>query len=635
MIKFSEKVEEVCGGWGGLGYEMDDVDMGWLSAFNGKEEGGSGGAGTKGKDKDLTKGGGSNSNTAGSSSTTGGSSSSLRIPEDVFEYIMGMLELWTEKHVPMLHTDLSLLPALSTIEPIFRTTPPASYFPSFERPRGLPSPASLMKMVTRVYPHWKSRKEQRKGRSIIPQLNYDEAEESDPYLCFRRRDLKVQRKTRVKDITPLNRLEQVQSELISATFLVEMVLMREKEKRKLLKAEREVWEARWGLVDLKRKSSVGASGTVSMAATLTVEEEALVFPHRDRAGAGGVNGSGLPAAKRQRGVERDDQTASSRSNAVQSGSSSSALGLTPAQQLLQQQSQQAQLQLQQQQKGLRSRAVSPTVEKVPPEQLASLIAEKVDKEMKRKRELDRHAEEVMMGVTFQPLPQPAPLRYFRCLPASSASDVRAGHRTALSRGGLGLEGGDVGTTALNDEDVGSLVDANKREVGEAFDGSTADDKDVLATASSTLKEPGHPVRPPNHQICFRLRRGRGGIMRLDRKMPTVRHTARSQQLPTGIVAPGDPFMKLFPVNPLAEKRVFESDNSDTSEDEDEVEDDAMEGVELKDRVAARKARWEAQEEERARSISERWRYDYDGGLVGIGMGVKDEDQVVIDDYETR
>jgi hypothetical protein len=34
-------------------------------------------------------------------------------------------------------------------------------------------------------------------------------------------------------------------------------------------------------------------------------------------------------------------------------------------------------------------------------------------------------------------------------------------------------------------------------------------------------------------------------------------------------------------------------------------------------------------------LSERWRYDYDGGLVGVGMGVKDEDQVVIDDYETR
>ena len=34
-------------------------------------------------------------------------------------------------------------------------------------------------------------------------------------------------------------------------------------------------------------------------------------------------------------------------------------------------------------------------------------------------------------------------------------------------------------------------------------------------------------------------------------------------------------------------------------------------------------------------LSERWRYDYDGGLVGVGMGVKDEDQGVIDDYETR
>jgi enhancer of polycomb-like protein len=42
-----------------------------------------------------------------------------------------------------------------------------------------------------------------------------------------------------------------------------------------------------------------------------------------------------------------------------------------------------------------------------------------------------------------------------------------------------------------------------------------------------------------------------------------------------------------------------------------------------------------EERERARFLSERWRYDADMGAVGLGMGVDDEDQIVIDDYEVE
>jgi enhancer of polycomb-like protein len=42
-----------------------------------------------------------------------------------------------------------------------------------------------------------------------------------------------------------------------------------------------------------------------------------------------------------------------------------------------------------------------------------------------------------------------------------------------------------------------------------------------------------------------------------------------------------------------------------------------------------------EERERARILSERWRYDADMGAVGLGMGVDDEDQIVIDDYEVE
>jgi hypothetical protein len=42
-----------------------------------------------------------------------------------------------------------------------------------------------------------------------------------------------------------------------------------------------------------------------------------------------------------------------------------------------------------------------------------------------------------------------------------------------------------------------------------------------------------------------------------------------------------------------------------------------------------------EERERARLLSERWRYDSDMGTVGLGMDVDEEEQVVLDDYEAK
>lgn len=85
---------------------MDERDEEWLKEFNAKQEGSSsvkqepyangtsngkdGGKSKKGKEKDKKD----------DKEGTG----ALKISEDVFEYVMGMLELWTEKNVPMLHT---------------------------------------------------------------------------------------------------------------------------------------------------------------------------------------------------------------------------------------------------------------------------------------------------------------------------------------------------------------------------------------------------------------------------------------------------------------------------------------------------------------------------------------------------
>jgi enhancer of polycomb-like protein len=107
LIRSSETVEQLSHGWGGLNYVMDERDEVWLNEFNSKEEGTSG-------VKQEPNVNGAHGNNAKSAKSRGKEkdkegTGALKISEDVFEYVMGMLELWTEKNVPMLHTVSHLL----------------------------------------------------------------------------------------------------------------------------------------------------------------------------------------------------------------------------------------------------------------------------------------------------------------------------------------------------------------------------------------------------------------------------------------------------------------------------------------------------------------------------------------------
>lgn len=84
---------------------MDDEDMRWLNGFNSKAEGGSGSSAT-------ANGGGADAGSPlnGRERRIKGKDrekeapTTLTISEDVFEYVMGMMEKFTEDTVPMLHT---------------------------------------------------------------------------------------------------------------------------------------------------------------------------------------------------------------------------------------------------------------------------------------------------------------------------------------------------------------------------------------------------------------------------------------------------------------------------------------------------------------------------------------------------
>lgn len=152
------------------------------------------------------------------------------------------------------------MPQFTAFEHLFTSPVPASFYPAYEVPKGLPDSKSLARMARNIYHHWRHRREVRKGKSIFPSLNYDEANDGDPYVCFRRRDIRATRKTRRTDNYSVEKFQKLQYELQSAHQIVSMVQSRERLKQTAFKSDRELWEAKWKFFETKRKwPSLGVS----------------------------------------------------------------------------------------------------------------------------------------------------------------------------------------------------------------------------------------------------------------------------------------------------------------------------------------------------------------------------------------
>ena len=115
-----------------------------------------------------------------------------------------------------------------------------------------------------------------------------------------------------------------------------------------------------------------------------------------------------------------------------------------------------------------------------------------------------------------------------------------------------------------------------------------------------------------HPPSFRLRRGRGGTLRLDRRNPVFVH--RRGPAPKLASAFSD---WLFP-------GTFSSKSaSRRPKSIEEVDDEDMDET-MEDRAQVRR-------------MNEVWRYDVDrGGALGVGMGItEDEDRIIIDDLDPK
>lgn len=180
--------------------------------------------------------------------------------EDQFEDVMNFFEETAQTKQPFAVVDSPpVLPLEELQEQIDDTVP------SFVR--------NLSRLV---YDHWKTRRTATSNRSLAPRLKFEtgqETDDSDPYVCFRRRELRQIRKTRNRDAQSAEKLRKLRMELESARNMLLMVKRREQVRKESLEIDRLVFEQRLALRDTKRK--LGVKGDEDLLINQKVQQTLL------------------------------------------------------------------------------------------------------------------------------------------------------------------------------------------------------------------------------------------------------------------------------------------------------------------------------------------------------------------------
>ena len=109
-----------------------------------------------------------------------------------------------------------------------------------------------------IYDYWKAGRSKRGNRSIVPKLRTlkmdtgQEADDSDPYVCFRRREVRQVRKTRGRDAQVVEKLKKLRRELEEGRHLLDMVKQREFRRQEDLALSRQMFDQRAAVREMKR-----------------------------------------------------------------------------------------------------------------------------------------------------------------------------------------------------------------------------------------------------------------------------------------------------------------------------------------------------------------------------------------------
>jgi hypothetical protein len=86
--------------------------------------------------------------------------------------------------------------------------------------------------------------------------------DNDPYVCFRRREIKLQRKVRRSDTLALDKLRKLKGDMASVKEILELVKQREQTRKEILTIEHVIFEKRIHLRRLKRFLGVNTPDTL-------------------------------------------------------------------------------------------------------------------------------------------------------------------------------------------------------------------------------------------------------------------------------------------------------------------------------------------------------------------------------------
>ncbi|KAJ5475892.1 hypothetical protein N7475_001621 [Penicillium sp. IBT 31633x] len=110
-----------------------------------------------------------------------------------------------------------------------------------------------------IYEHWKSRRMAVQNNPLVPQLKFEtgqDTDDSDPFVCFRRREVRQIRKTRGRDAQSAEKLRRLRKELEDARELVALVRQREIARKEMLSMERHLFKQRCEVKEMKRKLNI-------------------------------------------------------------------------------------------------------------------------------------------------------------------------------------------------------------------------------------------------------------------------------------------------------------------------------------------------------------------------------------------
>ncbi|KAF2841544.1 hypothetical protein M501DRAFT_1014342 [Patellaria atrata CBS 101060] len=163
--------------------------------------------------------------------------------EDQFEEVMNFFEETSQAKQPLAHVDNTPVISYEEMESAFDDS----------------IDDHARRFAKEIYEHWKAERLKRGNRRLTPNLKFEtniETDDSDPYVCFRRREVRQARKTRGRDALVVDKLKKLRIDMENARQVLHFVKQREIGHRDQLALDKDIFQKRIETKEMKRKLGI-------------------------------------------------------------------------------------------------------------------------------------------------------------------------------------------------------------------------------------------------------------------------------------------------------------------------------------------------------------------------------------------